>query len=183
MGLKLSRVDYMWAKIEGRLNRTSVGLKPRSPRRSRPDLALRLNRTSVGLKLWSRCCAEGLDWPWLNRTSVGLKLGVGVGGTGVSVWLNRTSVGLKHDVDHAKLSPKIEAQSNQRGIETPYGQPYCACRSHGAQSNQRGIETRPVPGEELSEEKAQSNQRGIETGWMADEPIPRWVGSIEPAWD
>ena len=59
-------------RLLGCLNRTSVGLKPRSARRARASRR-GLNRTSVGLKHPQQRRQQQPHEPRLNRTSVGLK--------------------------------------------------------------------------------------------------------------
>ncbi len=142
-----------------RLNRTSVGLKPATPRSPLACTAWGLNRTSVGLK----------------PTFDGLT-------SGQSYGLNRTSVGLKQVC--AIRDPHVcgGPQSNQRGIETTADD----LRAMGCrlpQSNQRGIETHGRSCQRGGQPKPQSNQRGIETAGLFDPPGLPQPASIEPAWD
>jgi len=123
------------------LNRTSVGLKQRTPGRfepakSEPQSNQRGIETEIrhisgdrgdqrpqsnqrGIETGSRGRPQRRKRRGLNRTSVGLKpssccsLCVTVGGG-----LNRTSVGLKLDVFAYGSSSLTWPQSNQRGIET-----------------------------------------------------------------
>ena len=124
-------------------------------------LGIRLNRTSVGLKprviphLLSRIRG-------LNRTSVGLKQFGFQGFYTQTFGLNRTSVGLKLGFERYGLCRIEEPQSNQRGIETLR----CLRNSSSLrtpQSNQRGIETGSCFGPSSESYAPQSNQRGIET--------------------